>query len=124
MGPLQPDWGPKSILKPVSVLQGPRHITKRCLSTQHLISFLIFCLGPPGKAQVLSISEYNCPLRAYQRFFVLVPRHVQGPNTAPQRARHRYHSEPFGTVGPMETLFRQLEVLSEPPGYQSNLMSN
>jgi len=53
---------------------------------------------PPRKAQVQHTSEQNHLLRACQQFHFLTHWHAQGPSTAPQCARWRYRSMPFGTV--------------------------
>jgi hypothetical protein len=41
-----------------------------------------------------------------------------GTQYSQQCAGKRYNSTPLSTVVPMGTLFEQLEVISEPPGYQ------
>ena len=81
--------------------------------------FNILPRDPQGTAQVLQTSEQNRSLRDCRLFYFLLPQCVQGPNRALQCAGFRYHSTSFDTVVQIETLFWQLEVLSEPSAYQS-----
>jgi hypothetical protein len=79
----------------------------------------ILSKDPPRMPQVQQTAEQNRPLRGCRRFNILAFLHAQGPNTGQRFARQKYRSTPSGTVVPRNTLFWQLEALSEPPDYQS-----
>jgi hypothetical protein len=70
----------------LSVLTGPRHITKCSLSTQRFI-FLFYVLlrapPPPKDGSGSTNCKQNRPLSVCRQFCCFVPQQVQGPNTAP-----------------------------------------
>jgi hypothetical protein len=65
-----------------------RHHPQCWLVNQRLI-LLISCLETPKAGSGLQTLKQGRPLRAHRWFHCLLPRHVQGPITAPQHARYR-----------------------------------
>jgi hypothetical protein len=100
------------------VLTRSRHIAI-CWCPSGSLSFFLYRYtkagsGPTNWRTVLSLESLSAISSPST-----VPHYVQGHKTAPQSARWKCSSKPFGTVVSMEKLFWQPEGLSEPTDYQS-----
>jgi hypothetical protein len=68
------------------------------------LPFRVLPRGPHGRLRSYKFPNktVSCELVGH---FISLLQHVHGPNTVPLCAGWRYHSTPFGTAVPVDTLF-------------------